>query len=136
MIIYNSNIDLANANEYIKFGPFILKIWSKNQILASIKGHNSVADLRKMTHYNPNIDIVNDNVYTKFGLNLSIYSPDIEQKTIYAGMTKHSQTIFIQSGAIIMNHRRLCSGPTYRYITVDLQMPSKPLGQSVSQKYK
>ena len=58
------------------FCPFILKIWSKNQILTSIKGRNSVANLRIMMHYNPNIDLVNDNVYTKFGLNLSISFQD------------------------------------------------------------
>ena len=46
----------------------------------SSKGHNSVANLRKMTIYNPNIDLVNDNVYTTFGLNKSICSQDIEQK--------------------------------------------------------
>ena len=51
----------------IKFCPFILKIWSKNQILESIKGRNSVANLRKTTIYNTNIDLVNDDVYTKFG---------------------------------------------------------------------
>ena len=33
----------------------------------SIKGRNSVANLRKMTIYNTNVDLVNDNVYTKFG---------------------------------------------------------------------
>ena len=33
----------------VKFCPFILKIWSKNQILESIKGRNSVANLRKTT---------------------------------------------------------------------------------------
>ena len=33
----------------VKFCPFILKIWSKNLILESIKGHNSVANLRKTT---------------------------------------------------------------------------------------
>ena len=31
----------------VKFCPFIFKIWSKNQILHSIKGRNSVANLRK-----------------------------------------------------------------------------------------
>ena len=31
----------------VKFCPFILKIWSKNLILESIKGRNSVANLRK-----------------------------------------------------------------------------------------
>ena len=49
-------------------------------MLMSIKGCNSVTNLRKMTIYNPNVDLVNDNVYTKFGLNKSIGSQDIEQK--------------------------------------------------------
>ena len=31
----------------VKLCPFILKIWSKNLILESIKGRNSVANLRK-----------------------------------------------------------------------------------------
>ena len=31
----------------VRFCPFILKIWSKNLILESIKGRNSVANLRK-----------------------------------------------------------------------------------------
>ena len=59
---------------------FVLKILSKNQILTSIKGSNSVANLRKTTIYDTNIDLVNDNVYTKFGLNRSICFQDIEQK--------------------------------------------------------
>ena len=58
---------------------FVLKILSKNQILTSIKGSNSVAKLRKTMIYNTNIDLVNDNVYTKFGLNRSIRFQDIEQ---------------------------------------------------------
>ena len=64
----------------IKFCQFILKIWSKNQILESIKGRNFVANLRKTKIYNTNVDIVKDNVSTKFGLILSIRSQDIEQK--------------------------------------------------------
>ena len=62
----------------VKFCPFILKIWSKNLIIESIKGCNSVANLRKTTIYNTNIDLVNNDVYTKFGLILSIRSQDIE----------------------------------------------------------
>ena len=58
----------------------MLKILSKNQILISIKGRNSVANLRKTMIYNTNVDLVNDNVYTKFGLNQSIRFQDIEQK--------------------------------------------------------
>ena len=56
----------------------MLTIWSKNQILESIKGNNSVANLRKPMIYNTNVDLVNDDVYTKFGLILSIRSQDIE----------------------------------------------------------
>ena len=59
---------------------FVLKILSKNQILTSIKGRNSVANLRKTMIYDTTIDLVYDNVYTKFGLNRSIRFQDIEQK--------------------------------------------------------
>ena len=62
----------------VKFCPFILKILSKNLILESIKGCNSVANLRKTTFYFDNVDLVNDDVYTNFGLILSISSQDIE----------------------------------------------------------
>ena len=72
--------------------PFIFNILSKNQILTSIKGRNSVANLRKMTHYNPNVDIVNDNVYTKFGLNPFIPSPDIEQQVAQRVTIAHLTT--------------------------------------------
>ena len=59
---------------------FILKILSKYQILKSIKGRNSVANLRKTMIYITNLDLINDYVYTKFGLNRSICFQDIEQK--------------------------------------------------------
>ena len=62
----------------VNFCPFILKIWSKNQNLTSIKGRNSVANLWKTAIYNTNIDLVYDDVYAKFGLILSIRSRDIE----------------------------------------------------------
>ena len=55
-------------------------VLKKKQILTSIKGRNSVANLRKTKIYNTNVDLVSDNVFTKFGLNLSIRSQDIEQK--------------------------------------------------------
>ena len=64
----------------VLFCQFVLKVLSKNRILISIKGNNSVANLQKNI-YNTNIDLVNDNVFTKFGLILSIRSQDIEQKT-------------------------------------------------------
>ena len=65
----------------VSFCQFVLKILSKNQILTTIKGRNSVANLRKKkTIYNTKVDLVNDNVFTKFGLNRSIRFQDIEQK--------------------------------------------------------
>ena len=64
----------------VLFCQFILKILSKNQILTSIKGRNSVANLRKTKIHNTNLDLVTYNVYTNFGLILSILSHDIEQK--------------------------------------------------------
>ena len=64
----------------VSFCQFVLKILSKNLILTSIKGRNSVANLRKTMIYNTNVDLVNDNVYTKFGFNRSICFQDIEQK--------------------------------------------------------
>ena len=75
----------------VKFCPLVLKILSGNEILTSIKGHNSVANLQKMTLYNPNLDLVNAYVYTNldlvnayvytnFGYILSIGSQDIERK--------------------------------------------------------
>ena len=36
---------------------------SGNEILASIKDHNSVTNMRKMMHNNPNLDIVKMNAY-------------------------------------------------------------------------
>ena len=64
----------------VSFCQFVLKILSKKQILISIKGCNSVANLQKTMIYNTNVDLVTDNVYTKFGLNQSIRFQDIEQK--------------------------------------------------------
>ena len=71
---------MMGIQKLVLFCQFVLKILSKNRILTSIKGSNSVANLRKTKIYNTNIDLVNDNVFTKFGLILSIRSHDIEQK--------------------------------------------------------
>ena len=63
----------------VLFCHFVLKILSKNRILTSIKGSNSVANLQKTKIYDTNIDLVNDNIFTKFGPILSIRSKAIEQ---------------------------------------------------------
>ena len=59
---------------------FVLEILRRNEILASIKGSNSVKILRKITGNNPKLDFVNADVHTKFGQILSIRSRDIERK--------------------------------------------------------
>ena len=64
----------------VSFCQSVLKILSKNQILTSINGRKSVANLQKTTIYNTKVDLVDDNVFTKFGLNWSIRFQDIEQK--------------------------------------------------------
>ena len=56
--------------------------------MTSIKGHNSVANLQKMTSNISNLDLVNINAYTKFSQILSICFKDIERKRnsgIYQG---------------------------------------------------
>ena len=60
--------------------PEFLNILSGNVILKSIKGHNSLANLWKMTANNNNVNLVSLNSYIKFGQNLSICSQDIEWK--------------------------------------------------------
>ena len=64
----------------VRFCQFVLKILSGNEILTSIKGHNSVKILRKMTGNNPKLDLVNVDVHTEFGRILSMRSQDIEWK--------------------------------------------------------
>ena len=51
----------------VKLCLLVLNILSGNEILTSIKGSYSVANLQKMTIYNTNVDLVNNNVYTKLG---------------------------------------------------------------------
>ena len=80
MTLYNPNLVqmVMCIRNLVTFCQFVLKILSKNQILTSIKGRNSVANLQKTIIYNTNVDLFNDDVYTKFGLILSIRSQDIE----------------------------------------------------------
>ena len=51
---------------FFKFHLIVLNILSGNEILTSIKGHNSVINLRKLTCNNPNLDLVNINAYANF----------------------------------------------------------------------
>ena len=51
----------------VKFCQFVGKILRGNEILASIKGHNSGTKVQKMIYNNPKLDLVNMNAYIKFG---------------------------------------------------------------------
>ena len=68
---------MMSIQNLVLFCQLVLK---KNQILTSINGRYSVANLRKTKVYNTNVELNNDKVHTKFGLNLSIRSQVIEQK--------------------------------------------------------
>ena len=83
MTLNNLNLDLFNVNVYTKFRLILFILCQdieQNQILTSIKGCKSVANMRKIRLYNSNIDLNNDNVHTQFGYILSIGSQYIEQK--------------------------------------------------------
>ena len=71
------NIFIQNL---VKVYPFALNILSRNEILTSLKDHNSVSNLRKMPGNNPNLNLLNMNAYIKFGEILLNCSKDIEQK--------------------------------------------------------
>ena len=51
----------------VKVYPLVHKILSGNEILTSIKGYNSVANMQEIVLYNSNLDVIKVNVYTNFG---------------------------------------------------------------------
>ena len=67
----------------VRFCQFILKILSRNEILTSIKGRNSIKISQKMMGNNPKLDLVNVDVHTKFGQILVFRSQDIDRKQNY-----------------------------------------------------
>ena len=71
---------LMCTHNLVRFCLFVLKILSGNEILTSIKGHNSFKKLQKVTGNNPKLDLVNVDVHTNFGQILSICSQVIERK--------------------------------------------------------
>ena len=64
----------------VRFYQFVLEILTGNKILTSIKGHNCVKILQKMTGNNPKLDLNNVDVHINIGQILSICSRDIERK--------------------------------------------------------
>ena len=69
-----------NLQNFIKIHHLGHKILSINEILTSVKDHNSVENEQKILFNHPNLHLVNINAYTKFDRNPQINSQDIEQK--------------------------------------------------------
>ena len=64
----NHILDCVNINAYIKIGKnsvHFFKILSGNEILTSIKGHNSDINVPKMMRNNPKMHLVNRNAYVR-----------------------------------------------------------------------
>ena len=80
----------------VKFCQFFLKILSVNKNLASIKGHNSVKNLRKITGNNNNLDLVNASAYTKFDEILSICSKILRGTEILPSIKGHNSVTNLQ----------------------------------------
>ena len=75
---------LMHIKRLVRFCQFVLKILSRNKILTSIKGHNSVKIWRKMTGKNSKLDLVNVDVqnlvkFCQFILNERKQNSDINQ---------------------------------------------------------
>ena len=64
----------------VKIHQLVVKILSRNEILTSIKDHNFVINLQKLTCNNANLALVSINAYAKFGENLPIHTQDIERQ--------------------------------------------------------
>ena len=77
----------------VKFCPLVLKILSRNKILRSIKGRNSVTNFRNLTLYNPNLDLINvmciQNLVKFYPLVLKILSGNEN----YDGMTDRTNPV-------------------------------------------
>ena len=58
----------------------VLKLLSRNKILTSIKGYNSVTNKQNMEDSNPNIYLINIYIFAKIRKILSICPQDIAQK--------------------------------------------------------
>ena len=66
-----------HLQNFIKVHQLVHKILSINEILTSIKGHNSVENKQKILFNHPNLHLVNINAYTKLDRNPQINSQDI-----------------------------------------------------------
>ena len=116
----------------VLFCQFVLKILSKNQILTSIKGRNSVANLRKTKIYNTNLDLVTDNVYINFGLILSIRSQDIEQKPNFDLIKGRNSLANLRKTMIYNTKVVLINDNVYTKFGLNLSIPFQDIEQKLN----
>ena len=116
----------------VLFCQLVLKILSKNQILTSIKGRNSVANLRKTKIYNTNLDLVTDNVYTNFGLILSIRSQDIEQNQILASIKGRNSLANLRKTTIYYTKVDLVNDNVYTKFGLNRSIPFQDIEQKLN----
>ena len=116
----------------VKFCPFILKIWSKNLILESIKGRNSVANLRRNNDLHTNVDLVNDNVYTKFGRILSIRSQDIEKNQILTSIKGRNSVANLRKTKIYNTNLALVTYNVHTNFGLILSIRSQEIKQKLN----
>ena len=115
----------------IKSHWFAQKIWSRNEILTIIEGHNSVVNLRKFRRNNPNLDLVKVNVYAKFDQIPSIRSEVIEQNKILSVTKCHNSVVNLQKLEGNNSNPDLVKVKTAKFD----QIPSI-LSQDIEQKWK
>ena len=77
----------------VRFYQFVPKILCGNKIPTSMKGHNSVINLRKLMCNNPKLDVFNINAYTQFGQILSIFLKILSCNEILTSIKGHNAVI-------------------------------------------
>ena len=68
-----------HMQDLVEIHQSVLIIMSGNEILTSIKDHNSVINLQKSMGNNPKVDLVDINAYAKFCRNPLICTQNIDQ---------------------------------------------------------
>ena len=109
----------------VKIHPAVLKILRRNEILTSIKGHNSILNLRKLTRNNPNLYHVNINahVYAKLGQFHRFVLKILSRNEIRTSIKGHNS---------VMNWRKLmCNNPCLDFVNINAHANAK-LGQNPS----
>ena len=117
---------IMNIQNCISFCQFVLKILSKKQILTRIKGHNSVANLRKTTIYNTNVDLISDDEHTKFGLILSISS---QENQILTSIKGHNSVANLRKTKIYNTNVDLVNDNVYTKFGLNQSIRSQDIEQ-------